>query len=171
MRVAKVICLIGIILTAFSCSVKLEKDIETIWPDGSSHKVVYYEMKKGKKSKVREERFYESGDKEMIGEFNGIKKEGDWMYWYVDGKKWSQASYSNDLKEGKAIVWRENGNKNYEGEYLTGKPHGLWIFYDIDGSRLKEVLFEYGQKVNEKSFKEGVPFNLPAGDSIIVNIE
>ena len=171
MRIAKVICAIGILLTAFSCSGKLEKETKTTWPDGSPHEVIYYQDKKGERIKVREERFYESGDKEMIGEFNGIKKEGDWIYWFQDGKKWSQASYSNDMKEGMAIVWREDGNKNYEGAYATGRPHGSWIFYDVDGSRLKEVLFEYGQKVNEISFKEGVPFNMPVGDSVQVNIK
>ena len=93
------------------------------------------------------------------------------MYWFEDGKKWSQATYKNDIKEGKAVVWRESGNKNYEGAYATGKPHGTWIFYDIDGSRLKEVLFEYGQKINEIEFKTGVPFEMPEGDSIQVRIE
>lgn len=159
-----------LIFISYSCDSQLEKEVESTWPDGSPQKVVYYEIRKGEKVKVREERFYESGNKEMVGGFDGIKKEGEWIYWFEDGRKWSRANYSNDIKEGNATVWRDNGNKNYEGGYATGKPHGSWIFYDVDGSRLKEVLFEYGNKVKEIAFKEGVPFNLPAGDSIQVKI-
>ncbi len=154
-----------------SCNEKLEQEIDSTWPDGKPQKVFYYENVKGVREKVREERFYENGNKEMVGGYHGIKKEGDWIYWFQDGRKWSQASYKNDIKEGKATVWREDGNKNYEGAYATGKPHGTWIFYDIDGSRLKEVLFEYGIKVNEITFKTGVPFNLPPGDSIQFKVE
>lgn len=154
-----------------SCGEKLEQEVELTWPDGSPQKVLYYDRIKGEREKVREERFYENGNKEMVGGYKGIKKEGEWIYWFQDGRKWSQAFYENDIKEGKATVWRENGNKNYEGNYLTGKPHGTWIFYDIDGSRLKEVLFEYGEKINELAFKPTKPLNIPPGDSIQVKIE
>ncbi len=171
MRIVKIFIVLGIVSVAISCSEKLEEEVESAWPDGTPQKVVFYEIQKAERVKVKEERFYENGEQEMVGEYQGIKKDGDWMYWFPDGKKWSQASYSNDLKEGKAIVWRENGNKNYEGGYATGKPHGSWIFYDADGSRLKEVLFEYGKKVNEIAFKEEVPIKMPAGDSIQVTIK
>lgn len=171
MQILRAAVILGTILAFFSCGTNLEKEIESSWPNDNPKKVIYYERVMGERKKVREERFYEDGSKEMIGGYNGIKKEGDWIYWYQDGRKWSQASYKNDIKEGKATVWRENGNKNYEGTYSAGKPHGTWIFYDDDGSRLKEVLFEHGQKINEMTFKEGIPFNLPPGDSIQVRIE
>lgn len=171
MLLKRTFIVLGIILVLFSCKGKLEKEIESTWPDGTPQKVVYFEKVKGETEKVREERFYENGNKEMVGGFKGIKKEGEWIYWFQDGRKWSQATYVNDIKEGKATVWREDGNKNYEGSYATGKPHGAWIFYDKDGSRLKEVLFEYGEKVNEIAFKAEVPLNMPGGDSIQVEIK
>jgi len=171
MRNIKTISVLGIFLVLNSCNGKLEQEIDSTWPDGNPRKVIYYEMVGGEKEKVREERFYENGNQEMVGGYRGIKKEGEWIYWFQDGRKWSQASYVNDIKEGKATVWREDGNKNYEGTYTTGKPHGTWIFYDKDGSRLKEVLFEYGEKINEIAFKESAPIKLPPGDSIQVRIE
>ncbi len=171
MRIIRAISILGIFLAVSSCTEKLEQEVESAWNDGSPQKVIYYDIENGEKLKVREERFYEDGSREMVGEFQGIKKDGEWMYWFKDGKKWSQASYENDIKEGKATVWREDGNKNYEGSYATGKPHGTWIFYDVDGSRLKEVLFEYGEKINEIAFKTEVPVDMPLGDSVQVKIE
>lgn len=171
MGIIRAINILAIFLVMFSCKVKLEQDIEASWPDGTPQKVVYYDMLDGERVKVREERFYENGSQEMVGGYHGIKKEGDWIYWFQDGKKWSQASYDNDIKVGKAIVWREDGNKNYEGTYSTGRPHGTWIFYDIDGSRLKEVLFEHGEKINEITFKQAAPMQMPQGDSVQVRIE
>jgi antitoxin component YwqK of YwqJK toxin-antitoxin module len=171
MGIKRAISILGIFLAMYSCNGKLEQEIDSSWPDGTPQKVVYYDMAGGERVKVREERFYEDGSKEMVGGYHGIKKEGDWIYWFQDGKEWSQASYDNDIKVGKAIVWREDGNKNYEGTYSTGKPHGTWIFYDTDGSRLKEVLFEYGVKINEIAFKQTVPIQMPKGDSVKVKIE
>ncbi len=59
-----------------------------------------------------------------------------------------------------------SGFKNYEGSYSKGKPHGTWTFYDLDGSRLKDVLFEHGEKIKEIVYKEGVPFNPQIPDSV-----
>jgi len=171
MWISRLIIFTSVSMTVAACSGNLEKEIESSWPDGSPQKVIYFENQGGERIKIREERFYENGTQEMTGEYNGLKKEGEWIYWYDDGRKWSQANYKNDIKEGKTIVWRENGYKIYEGAYATGKPHGSWIFYDADGSRIKEVLFEYGEKVNEVTFKEGVPFNFEPGDSLQFRIE
>lgn len=171
MRLISVLGFIGIFSLILGCSEQLEKEIESSWPDGSPQKLIFYDNQKGERIKVREERFYENGNKEMTGGYQGIKKEGEWMYWFKDGRKWSKANYKNDLKEGDAVVWRENGNKNYEGAYATGKPHGTWVFYDADGSRMKEVLFEYGEKVDEISFKEQLPLNVTPGDSVQFKIE
>jgi len=164
-----VIMLMGFLPVLISCEDKLEKEVVTTWPDGSPQKVYLFEKKGEIRVKVREERFYENGNREMVGEFTNNQKSGEWNYWFEDGRKWSKGSYKNGLRDGEAIVWRSNGFKTYEGSYSAGKPHGSWIFYDVDGSRLKEVRFEYGKKASEIAYKEGIPFNMPEGDSIVLD--
>lgn len=147
---------IAIMLTG--CKEKLVEEVTTKWPDGKPQKVSYFRVAGDKKDKVKEIRFYQSGKKEMEGEFAGGKKDGAWTSWFENGKKQSEGFFKNDMRNGKAVVWRENGFKYYEGTYSLGKLHGTWITYDTDGSRLKETQYEYDRKVKEIDFKQS-----PAG--------
>ncbi len=155
---------VALIMVAFSCN-KLEEEVISRWPNGEIQKVYYYKTDGELRKKVMEERFYENGNQEMRGEYKDGVRHGNWIYWFEDGRKWTESEYENDLRIGQTIVWRENGFKNYEGMYSKGKPHGSWTFYDVDGSRVKEVLFEYGKKIKEIVYKEGVPFQLSPEDS------
>jgi antitoxin component YwqK of YwqJK toxin-antitoxin module len=137
------------------CSERLMEETTASWPDGSPQKVSFYRVTDGKKEKVREILYYQSGKKEMEGEFAGGKKDGAWTSWFENGMKQSEGFFKNDMRNGKAVVWRENGFKYYEGTYSLGKLHGTWITYDTDGSRLKETLYEYDRKVKEIDFKQG----------------
>ncbi|MCD6346736.1 MAG: hypothetical protein J7L96_04875 [Bacteroidales bacterium] len=164
-KISSLTLIIGLVLVVSSCNKKPEKEIISRWPDGEVKKVYSFKQNGELREKVLEERFYENGNREMRGEFKNGVRNGDWIYWFEDGRKWTKSKYDNDLRVGHSIVWRENGFKNYEGMYSKGKPHGSWIFYDVDGSRVKEVLFEYGTKLKEIDYKEGVPFQLQHGDS------
>jgi antitoxin component YwqK of YwqJK toxin-antitoxin module len=150
--------ILAFILVLGGCREKLEREITTKWPDGSPQKVSFYRMNGDKKDKVKEIRYFQSGKKEMEGEFAGGKKDGAWFSWFENGKQQSEGFFKNDMRNGKAVVWRENGFKYYEGTYSLGKLHGTWITYDTDGSRLKETLYEYDRKVNEIDYKQN-----PAG--------
>ncbi|MFA6128683.1 MAG: hypothetical protein WC699_15395 [Bacteroidales bacterium] len=143
-----------IILILAGCKDKLVQETTSAWPDGSPQKVSFYKVSGDKKEKVKEIRYYQSGKKEMEGEFAGGKKDGVWTSWFENGKKQSEGFFKNDMRNGKAVVWRENGFKFYEGTYSLGKLHGTWISYDTDGSRLKETLYEYDSKVKEIDFKQ-----------------
>ena len=146
--------LIALTFILTGCKEKLLEETTTTWPDGSKRKVSYYRVAGDKKDKVKEIRYYQSGKKEMEGEFAGGKKEGAWSSWFENGMKQSEGFFKNDMRNGKAIVYRENGFKYYEGTYSLGKLHGTWISYDTDGSRLKETLYEYDRKVKEIDFKQ-----------------
>ena len=75
MQIYKIISVLGIFLAMCSCNEKLEQEIVSTWPNGEPMKLLYYESVKGLREKVREERFYENGNKEMVGGFQGIKKD------------------------------------------------------------------------------------------------
>jgi antitoxin component YwqK of YwqJK toxin-antitoxin module len=146
--------ILALLLILTGCKEKLVEETTTAWPDGTPRKVSLYRVTDGKKDKVKEIRYYQSGKKEMEGEYAGGKKDGAWTSWFESGKKQSEGFFKNDMRNGKAIVYRENGFKFYEGTYSLGKLHGTWISYDTDGSRLKETLYEYDRKTNEIDFKQ-----------------
>lgn len=164
-KISSLTSIIIVVLVVSSCSGKPEKEIISRWPNGEVKKEYSFRQNGSLREKVLEERYYENGNQEMRGEFKNGVRDGDWIYWFEDGRKWTESKYENGLRVGNSIVWRENGFKNYEGMYSKGKPHGSWTFYDVDGSRVKDVLFEYGKKLKEIVYKEGVPFQLEPGDS------
>lgn len=157
---------IAVLLITNSCQQKLIEEVISNWPDGTVQKVYFYEQNGEIREKVQEERYYENGTKEMHGEFSKGNRDGHWIYWFDDGRKWTESAYENDLRVGPTIVWRKSGFKNYEGNYSKGKPHGTWTFFDIDGSRYKDVFFEHGEIMSEKVYKEGIPFNTDLLDSL-----
>jgi len=138
------------------CKEKMVEETTATWPDGNPQKVSVYQVTGDKKVKVKEIRYYQSGKKEMEGEYANNKKDGVWTSWFENGKKQSEGFFKNDMRNGKATVWRENGFKYYEGTYSLGKLHGAWITYDTDGSRLKETMYEYDRKVKEIDFKQNL---------------
>ena len=145
--------LLVLVLILAGCKEKLLKEVVETWPDGSQKKVALYRVAGDKKEKVKEVLYYESGKKQMEGEFLNGRKDGAWTSWFENGMKQSEGFFKNDMRNGKATVWRENGFKFYEGTYSLGKLHGTWITYDTDGSRYKETLYEYDRKVNEIDYK------------------
>ncbi len=157
-------------LLLLGCGNDLEKEVISNWPNGEIQKVYYFSSNGDLREKVVEEKYYENGQQEMRGEFKNGVRHGKWIYWFEDGRKWTESAYENDMRVGQSVVWRNSGLKNYEGMYSKGKPHGTWVFYDLDGSRMKEVMFEYGVKTKELDYKEGVPFNLPDMDSLVFEV-
>ncbi len=151
------LCLISSVLIIGGCVEKISQEVTANWPDGSPQKVAYYQVKGENLLKIKEIRYYQGGKKEMEGEFRGDKREGHWITWFENGRKQSEGFFRNDVRDGKSVVWRDNGFKFYEGSYSSGKLHGTWIMYDTDGSRLKEVLYEYGKKIREIDFRQGIP--------------
>lgn len=84
--------------------------------------------------------FYEDGKKEMEGRaLKSGKREGQWEYWFKDGKLWSTCEYKEGLKHGQSQVYYANGQLRYEGNYENDKPVGHWVFYDETGAVANEV--------------------------------
>lgn len=126
-------------ILVFSCSQK--KPFEFIaesYPDGTSKLAQYYKSE-AKEILVKEIHYYEDGQKKMEGSYNDGNRDGQWSYWYPDGKLWSQAVYTDGIDNGLKTVWHETGEKYYEGETSNGKRVGIWKFWDTDGTFIKEI--------------------------------
>lgn len=149
----KLIYLFIVLVFSLACSDTLEEEIVSKYPNGTPMKINYFKWEGDNKTVLKEVRFYPNGEKELQGEYNSEgKREGEWIYWYSNGNKWSEGTFKNDMSDGNFTIWFESGRKNYEAGYKEGKPHGKWTFYDDDGKKYKEVIFEMGQKTGEKDF-------------------
>ncbi len=144
--------LIFISLILVSCQSELIEKIESTHPNGIPMKVDYYKVIDGKEVLVKHIRYYESGEKQEEGGFLGTERNGEWTYWHPNGNKWSVGNFTNGLPNGKSTVWFENGDMRFTGFYSDGETDGEWTYWDIDGNKSKEVIFEKGEIIDEKSF-------------------
>jgi antitoxin component YwqK of YwqJK toxin-antitoxin module len=86
--------------------------------------------------------FYPNGALKMEGknDENGLRN-GLWIAYYENGKKWSESYYVKGKKSGHSLSFYPNGNVRYVGEYLNDEKIGTWKFYDENGDLSNEETF------------------------------
>ena len=63
------------------------------------------------------------------------KKEGTWIYWYLNGNKQELKTYRKGILDGPIKKWYANGQKKVEGlyreisEYEISSKYGKWVYY------------------------------------------
>ena len=118
----------------------------------------------------KHEEFYSNGKKKSA-ESNYVdgKKNGLFISWYENGKKWFESNYVDGKRNGLFIEWNEDGTKYSETNYVNGNKNGLFIEWNKDGTKYSEtnyvngkingfrILFlnENGTKSDEKTYVDG----------------
>jgi antitoxin component YwqK of YwqJK toxin-antitoxin module len=141
-----------LVLIVSSCTSGTEKIVESRFPDKSPEVVKYYKKNGEIRELVKEEAFYPNKKKRMEGEYKNNEREGRWIYYYEDGKVWSEGFFKQGKNEGKRITYFENGNKRYEGNYKEDLRAGLWKFYNEQGKLVNQI--DYGKGVPENETNE-----------------
>jgi len=129
--------LVILVLITTSCRFE-QKVIEENYPDGSPKRVCIYKGKGENREMIRETTYYENKQIQIDGEYKDGKRNGLWVSWYMNGKKWSEGSYKNGKSEGRRVTYFENGKVRYEGMYKNDQRTGVWRFYDETGKLLAE---------------------------------
>ena len=71
------------------------------------------------------------------------KKEGRWEFYYANGQKMLEATYSDGIENGAYNSYRETGIPYFRGFYINGQRANIWEIYD-----------EAGNLVDRKDFDE-----------------
>ena len=74
----------------------------------------------------------ESSFYRYVGSGKAIK-EGQWLYWYPNGKISNKEFYQNKQLNGLTEHFYENGQKQEEGAYQNDLKEGIWTFYHANG--------------------------------------
>ena len=89
---------------------KLHESIET-YESGNIKSITYHKKTGNRIEKVKEERYYQNGQKREEGIWKNGKEHGLWITWYENGQKASEKNY----KDGRNIIkpkrWYEDGTK------------------------------------------------------------
>lgn len=88
--------------------------------------------------------WYENGKMEEKGSFKEGKKVGEWQSWYEDGTIKKIATYDNDILDGLYEEYNSNGIKILEGIYVNGLRDKEWSQWSDSGDLLSLTPFKSG---------------------------
>ena len=82
--------------------------------------------------------WYDNGKKYIEQEYKDGKRHGLMFSWYDTGSKKEQKYYTMDIINGVHLQWYENGQKKLEGNYINGKYDGIWTQWFANGQKFIE---------------------------------
>ena len=141
------------ILFAFLLSVGLiscrfeNNIIEETYPDGSPKLVCIYLGRGQSRELIKQTAFYPNKQAQMEGTYKNNRREGHWIYWWMNGKVWSEGTYVNGKADGIRTVYFENGKVRQQGMYKEDMRVGKWRFFDENGRLLQELDYSATPKI------------------------
>jgi antitoxin component YwqK of YwqJK toxin-antitoxin module len=134
----KLFLLTVLVLAMASCRFE-HKVVEETYPDGSTKRLCIYLGKGEGRELLKETTYYPNKQAQMEGTYKDGKREGKWIYWYENGKVWSDGMFVKGKSDGKRTTYFENGKVRYEGFYKEDMRVGKWRFFDENGRLLQEL--------------------------------
>jgi antitoxin component YwqK of YwqJK toxin-antitoxin module len=127
------------ILFLYNCNLKEAKEIISYYETGKPE-VVFYYKDKSDTSTYRKEVFFKNGKLKQTGYFKDDLKDGEFIWYYENGKKSAKITYSNGIFIDTIYHWYENGILESKNIVLKGlhqneceSCNGTIIEYDSIG--------------------------------------
>ena len=124
---------------------------DSIWKETSKENHTYYRIIKdyySEKDFYKIYDYYKSGVLQMEGTSktnDGNSKDGEFIFYYENGKKKTSANYFKSRIKGKYFEWYEDGNPKLEAEYIQSEKE---INPDFK-------IYQYWNSKNEHTVKDG----------------
>lgn len=80
-------------------------------------------------------------------------REGEWLWFYEDGKIRQKAAYKADKLDGEFLVFFADGSKHIDGKYADNVRDGLWQYFNEDGSLRIKIEYNKGKIMNEDEYE------------------
>ncbi|MFT4600032.1 MAG: antitoxin component YwqK of YwqJK toxin-antitoxin module [Arenicella sp.] len=97
--------------------------------------------------------FYQVGDYKEVGSFLGGSEDGQWNYFYSNGRVGFTGMYSDGEPKGKHYYYHQNGIKKLVGKYAGGVKHGVWRAYSERGEIEETIQYKTGVTFKINGFK------------------
>lgn len=115
------------------------------YDDSSSQSPVIIKTFSDTSNQVLVEFYTSTGILESKGYFIDKKREGQWIYYFKDGKKMSEEFYKDGKLEGKLINFYPNGKTTEVTIYKNGLKEGSSKKFSSDGVLIEDVTFSNGK--------------------------
>ncbi|MFM9946012.1 MAG: toxin-antitoxin system YwqK family antitoxin [Bacteroidia bacterium] len=105
--------ILGIFLIfIFSCGTKYKTKVIEKWGNGKN-KIVHLYSDTYDSTNYLMATYYDNGQLEVKGKLKNKIREGFWQWWYKNGNKKEEATYSNGYFKGIKKHWNEDGKLCY----------------------------------------------------------
>ena len=124
---------------------------DSAWlPVPQSEAMYYRQLSKTSDGKWIINDYFKNGTLQMKGKallVYPLVRTGLYEYYYDDGKKESEASYTENKLTGKTTGWYPNGTIRYEYNYVDGMYDGKWTYYHPNGKVANVGLYSQGRAI------------------------
>lgn len=79
---------------------------------------------------------------------SGIKGEGEYKSWYLNGQLTEHCFYKDSKRDGEYKGWWFNGQIWQHNFYKKGKEHGEFKDFSLKGKYNKHLFFENGREID-----------------------
>jgi antitoxin component YwqK of YwqJK toxin-antitoxin module len=123
---------------ASSCGAETMDCVVESYPNGQAKEILTYSIQAGDSLILRQRSFYENGQLKMAGDFDVRgSRDGLWLYYYQDGKLWSESEYDHGKRHGKSIVYYDNGQVRFKGMYDQNQMlKETFVYYKRSGEEM-----------------------------------
>jgi antitoxin component YwqK of YwqJK toxin-antitoxin module len=148
----KILLLILVSIALFTgCDSRYKKSIDKTFSDGKPAKISVMDTVDGRNDTISKVEYWPNGNRRIEGGYKNNLRDGEWTYWFENGKVWSKGSFKDGLSEGKFQIYNEDGTRYLESSYKMGKPDGCWTFFDKNKKK-KEVYFENNKMLRQVDY-------------------
>ena len=98
---------------------------------------------------------YYDEDGDIVKEYQITEGKGYGVvkFYWKNGNIKVQEFLKEGISSGNYSSYYENGLKEYQGQKVNGQFVGTWWYFDINGDTVKEIVFEEGELLDERSYK------------------
>jgi antitoxin component YwqK of YwqJK toxin-antitoxin module len=97
---------------------------------------------------------YPGGTLKSIQQVKDGKQDGIYATYYPDGNPETRRWYREGEKDGLHTGWWPAGSKRFEYHFNNGNYNGLFTDWYQDGKMLQQILYDNGQQVSGKGWRE-----------------
>jgi antitoxin component YwqK of YwqJK toxin-antitoxin module len=117
----------------------LKPEIE-YYENGNVKKITYFDKKNGQMEKIKEEDYFNNGQKEYERFFSNNELNGPCIEYYENGGKKREYNHKNGVMDGLDTTYYENGQKSAEGnrKHPMNRMVGKWYGWYESGEKMYE---------------------------------
>jgi antitoxin component YwqK of YwqJK toxin-antitoxin module len=124
------------------------------YENGNVKKITYFDKKNGQMEKIKEEDYFNNGQKEYERFFSNNELNGPCIEYYENGGKKREYNHKNGVMDGVDTTYYENGQKRQEGTFKDGEKDGKWTRWYENGQKKDEGTYKDGELISTKRWNE-----------------